>query len=98
MGICTAQYRLAIGLFNCVKYIRCSCHVSCRPLAICAVVFILIAIMLLIAGDVESNPGPTMVPKLKNLKLCHVNIRGLNLSKLRALQVSLFEEFDVVSY
>ena len=55
----------------------------------------MICILLTRAG-IEQNPGP-VVPKIQHLKICHVNIRGLNSSKLRAIQTGLCNIYDVIT-
>ena len=41
-------------------------------------VFLLISLLLALAGDVESNPGPsTDQDEFCNLSICHINIRSL---------------------
>ena len=42
------------------------------------------------------NSGPQNL-KVKNMSICHVNIRGLSASKLRSVQVSLSELYDVIT-
>ena len=45
---------------------------------------VVIYFLLLLCGDIEVNPGPGQ-GKLKSLTVCHVNIRGLNETKMRAI-------------
>lgn len=49
--------------------------------------------MLLASGDIELNPGPGCTA----LKVCHVNIRSLSRSKLRAIQCDLVHLFDIIT-
>ena len=95
MGICLTQYRIVIGYFNRCKFITSSSSVVISRFItnIFAILF-LTGIYLLLAGDVESNPGP---PKCKNLRICHVNIRSLSRSKLLAIKTSLVELYDIIT-
>ena len=93
MGISLSQYRQAIGLFNNVKFMKCQCNIKCIFLPL---VLLLMICILLIRAGIEQNPGP-VVPKIKHLKICHVNIRGLNSSKLRAIHTALCNVYDVIT-
>ena len=46
--------------------------------------------------DVQVNPGPPTQP-CKKLSICHVNIRSLSRSKLRAIQTSLYNFYDIIT-
>ena len=96
MGISIIQYRAAIGLFNRVKFILSGIIFGCSlvHLLIC---YVLLCLLLLQAGDIELNPGPIAHSSLKNLRICHVNIRGLNDTKLRALKTSLCNDYDIIT-
>ena len=47
-----------------------------------------------IAHDIESNPGPKA---LRELNVCHANIRSLSRAKLNAIKVSLADMYDVIT-
>ena len=97
MGICISQYRLAIGLFNTCKFVTSGCIISVGSATINIIFSILILVLLIIrSGDVELNPGPSDGP-CKKLNVCHVNIRSLSRSKLKAIQVSLSKVFDIIT-
>ena len=55
-------------------------------------VLIVLIILLLIAGDVERNPGPVQ----STIKICHSNIRNLNASKLEHINFDLCPYFDII--
>ena len=57
---------------------------------------IIITLLLFKSGSLELNPGPN-THRLKTLSICHVNIRGLNSSKLRAIQTSLSKGLDIIT-
>ena len=90
------QYRQAIGLHNNVKL---SAHVSilgfrCITIMLLLLLFALFRLLLL-CGDVAENPGPTL--NVKSLSACHINIRGLNESKIRALKSAVCNVYDIIS-
>ena len=94
MGNSLSNYRQAIGLFNrCKSCTTGACIGICWCLAL-TLIFLLI-VLLLLCGDVESNPGP--IQRLKNLAVCHVNIRGLTSSKIRAIKASLCNVYDIIT-
>ena len=97
MGICTEQYRLAIGYFNRCKFVTSgfSLGFRCLTINLLFVLFILLLLNLL-SGDVELNPGPVS-KKTKNVRICHVNIRSLSRSKLLAIKTSLCELYDIIT-
>ena len=96
MGVNITQYRQAIGLFNSVKEKSCyiGFSVNIRPLSVLSLVLLFIGLLLLCCGDVEVNPGPV---KLSTLSVCHVNIRGLSDTKLRAIKMNLCGKFDIIT-
>ena len=94
MGIEVCQYRQAIGLFNRTKFVCCQQNVAFIILPMIVLSTLLITLLLLIFG-LELNPGPDL--KVKNLKICHVNIRGLNQSKLNAIRTSLCQVYDIIT-
>ena len=94
MGVDICQYRQAIGLFNQVKFVKCQHNVTFVILPMIILSSLLITLLLFIAG-LELNPGPNV--KIKTLKVCHLNIRGLNQSKLNAIQTSLCQVYDVIT-
>ena len=55
----------------------------------------MIFLILAISNDIELNPGPADV--VKSLNACHVNIRSLSRAKLRAIQCSLANIYDVIT-
>ena len=94
MGVSLNQYRQSIGLFNNIKFVRCQCNIKCVFLPMLLLLLLVISILLIRAG-VEQNPGPTTT-KVKHLNVCHLNIRGLNASKLRAIETSLCT-YDIIT-
>ena len=97
MGNTLTDYRLSIGLFNNAKFVKTVCSLRCTTLPIFVLLILLITLLLLRSGTLELNPGPTNWKTIKNLKVCHLNIRGLNDSKLRALKTSLSNNFDIIT-
>ena len=94
MGICVAQHRLVIGLFNKAKFRQAKTIVSINLLRIYTVIAMFVMLMLLLkSGDVEINPGPPC----KSLSMCHSNIRSLSMSKLRAIRCNLANIYDVIT-
>ena len=91
-----SQYRQAIGLFNKVKI---TVHVTaigfrCVTMLSLFLLFVLF-MLLLLCGDIAENPGPTF--NIKSLSACHINIRGLNESKIRALKTLVCNVYDVIT-
>ena len=76
MGVSLEIYRAAIGVFN-------QCFVCLCKLTILfnfnsnwlIVIFVWLCILLILAGDVEINPGP---PRNFTLNMGHINARSLN--------------------
>ena len=98
MGISITQYRQSIGLFNSMKFVRYGFSIKCTGFSlICLLILLIITILLVRSGNVELNPGPPSLPNIKSLKICHANIRGLNNSKLRSIQTSLSDKFDIIT-
>ena len=97
MGITTPQYRQSIGLFNNAKFIKCCCCIKCIAVPVVIFTLVLITLLLFMSGTLELNPGPIQTPRVKNLNICHVNIRGLNVSKLRAIKTTLCQNFDIIT-
>ena len=95
MGISLCQYRQAIGLFNRVKMVRSEFKIKLFILP--KIVFLGLICILLMIGGVETNPGPNQFVKLKNLKTCHLNIRGGMMSKIIDLQTSLCQVYDIIT-
>ena len=98
MGNTLSQYRAAIGLFNRVRF-TCSCISICDPFVV-VLGLLLLSMMLLLykCGDIELNPGPPVKPgRLKSLSVCHLNIRSLNISKLRAIRTAFQDLYDVIT-
>lgn len=95
MGICISQYRVSIGLFNRVRFKHCTIHYFSLAAYVALQAFIIsLSFLLILCGDVEINPGPV---KTKSLNICHVNIRSLNISHLRAIKVSLCDTYDIIT-
>ena len=98
MGDSLVQYRAAIRLFNCFKFVSCFI-VFLPPISFIVVLVVLISslsMLLLISGSVHPNPGPSSV----NFSTAHLNARSLNVSdKLSEISVlaSLYG-FDVFAF
>ena len=43
------------------------------------------------------NPGPSTSTKLKQLSVCHLNIRGLSDAKLRDIKTCLCDTYDIIT-
>ena len=76
-----------VDMFLCYVYMSLACMITSL---MCTVIILL----LLLSNDIELNPGPD---KLKSLSVCHVNIRGLSDSKLRAIKTSLCGRLDIIT-
>ena len=61
--------------------------------------WVVCVMILLLAGDIEENPGPVNRKdgKCRSLSMCHVNIRSLSRSKLLAVQTSLADLYDIIT-
>ena len=94
MDICINQYRQAIGLFQRCKLSMHNCCIGISGVST-TLCFLLICILIILCGDVEQNPGPSS--KLRNLSICHANIRGLNDTKMLAIKTSLCSKFDIIT-
>ena len=95
MGVSLSQYRAAIGNFN-----RCRFVLTCTSISIQLTtlrLFIVLLLLLILCGDVEVNPGPTITRQLKNLNICHANVRSLTRGKLADIKTSLAETFDIIT-
>jgi len=46
-------------------------------------------------GDIQPNPGPAL--NLKDVSACHINIRGLNESKMTAIKTSIWNVYDIIT-
>ena len=98
MGISIQQYRQAIGLFNgakliyksCLNYLRLSSY-FCIGLCNTA----LMILLLLLAGDVELNPGPDS-QTTGNISICQLNVHSLP-DKLSAIKNSLAKQYDIIA-
>ena len=70
-------YRAAIGLFNCLRISTSSFHTvsnqCCFIFSMLLAVLFMVYINIILANDVELNPGP-----FKSLKFGHLNCRSLN--------------------
>ena len=97
MGISLTQYRASIGLFNRVHFTVTVTSVSFPFTILYIIIALLLLLLLYKCGDIELNPGPTNVLKLKSLNACHVNIRSLSSSKLRAIRTIFAELYDIIT-
>ena len=61
----------------------------------CECIIGLVSMLLILAGDIHINPGPTT--DYRNVSLCHVNVRSLSQDKLRHVRSDLVPDFDVIS-
>ena len=62
------------------------------------ILFTLLITMLLFMSGLELNPRYVAKDiKLKYLTACHVNIRGLNQSKVNVIKTSLCNAYDVIT-
>ena len=57
----------------------------------------LIKLLLVMANDVERNPGPQNSQKVKKLRICHSNVRSLSRAKLLAIKTTLSGAFDIIT-
>ena len=103
MGITTNQYRICIGLFNSHKICVTHCSMSI-PVYSLFIILSSLMILLIMAGDIQVNPGPIQnlnknarLLKVKLLSLCHINIRSLSRAKLLAIKTSLTEDYDIIT-
>ena len=95
MGISIVQYRIAVGLFHRVKFVK---HKLSLTLSITSntarLLYVLqlfiCGLLLLRAGDIELNPGP------KKLTICQLNVRSLK-DKLPAIRTSLAGSYDIIA-
>lgn len=77
MGVSLEAYRAAIGLFNLhIPLLKQICLSMPLIYIIPLSLFLCFAILLIISGNIESNPGP----KTLCLSLAHLNARSLNIS------------------
>ena len=100
MGVSLSQYRITIGLYNNVKITTTAlndCFSSLLVLMQLLLLLFAINLLLLLSGDIELNPGPT-VPSNSSagLKISHSNIRGLR-EKIDAVKNTLIGEFDIIA-
>ena len=52
-------------------------------------------LLILLAGDVHTNPG--LENLLRDIRLCHSNIRSLNQDKLRHIRADIANDFDIIA-
>ena len=96
MGICLAQYRIAIGYFNRCKFVTSGFLLKVRWLTYMIIFMLMILCLInLLSGDIETHPGPNT--KCRSVRICHVNIRSLSRSKLLAIKTSLIDLFDIIT-
>ena len=86
--ICTAQYRIVIGLFNCHRVQRVCCSIQLPIISPSTALWVISVLILLLADDVQVNPGP-IKSRCKSLSMCHLNVRSFSRSKLLAVKTSL---------
>ena len=98
MGINITQYRQAIGLFNGAKFVKTVSRFSVSLAYLSVMLIHALLLIMLLSGDIETNPGPNRNDKISKLSLSHSNIRGLSLSKLRAIKTSLCDQFDILTF
>ena len=98
MGINITQYRQAIGLFNGAKFVKTVSRFSISLAYLSVMLIHALLLIMLLSGDIETNPGPNHNDKISKLSLSHSNIRGLSLSKLRAIKTSLCDQFDILTF
>ena len=91
------DYRQAIGLFNCAKFILSGLSVCITASSILLLFLFLTHLLLLLSNDIEMNPGPSTSTKLKQLSVCHLNIRGLSDAKLRDIKTCLCDTYDIIT-
>ena len=99
MGDSLVQYRAAIGLFNCFKFVSGFIVFFLPPISFVVVLVVLISslgMLLLIPGSVHPNPGPSSV----NFSIAHLNARSLNVSD-KLIEISVWASlygFDVFAF
>ena len=91
MGVDLGVYRVRIGLFNSFKLKTTTSLLAVRgdPISI-FLILLLTTILLLLSGDIEVNPGPTV-------SLCHCNIRGFNFETHADLLSDVAHNFDILA-
>lgn len=99
MGIDVAQYRMRIGFFNlnfgmCISCVCIFDGVVSTLLHLC-VGTLLLYLLLLLAGDIEINPGPGGVAK--KCSICHINMRGLSGDRFRELKTDVSGNYDIIT-
>ena len=99
MGVSVTQYRIVIGMFNRYKIVTSNFSITLNLLTLNCMFLCFVSMMLLLcSGNVEINPGPVAQNRVcSNLKVCHVNIRSLSRSKVKAIQCQLSHIFDVIT-
>ena len=70
MGVTTEQYRL-VCYFDICRFVICGVLVTVTTLTMNLVFILIIVLLTLLSGDIESNPGPV---KCKTISLCNVYI------------------------
>lgn len=91
----------------CIVDVTSSCfiHMHITMLLPCndAYIRLLLALLLLISGDVERNPGPAQEPpqasSFIDISMCHLNIQSLKSTteKFDHIKLQLIPEFDVIT-
>ena len=94
MGVSLEAYRAAIGLFNLhIPLLKQICLSMPLIYIIPLSLFLCFAILLIISGNIESNPGPkTLCLSLAHLNACSLNISD-KFSEISAL--ILLHNFDI---
>ena len=104
---CTASDKDFIHSVNNIKFKSCFCtNLEAR---ICYIAnYYLFRVILLIAWDIESNPGPSANENvshinLTNISICHLNIRSLRTEvnginvKLELIRHELSKNFNIIT-
>ena len=82
MGVSLEIYRAAIGVLNRrvftihKKLTNLSLLLICKSLVNGVILYLILCILLMVAGDIETNPGP---PRNLTLNMGHINARSLNI-------------------
>ena len=99
MGVSLTQYRIVIGVFNSLKIVKSEFSISINLLTLNSMFICFVIMMLLLcSGRLELNPGPVIRDMIcRNLNMCHINIRSLSRSKVKAIQCQLSHIYDIIT-